>query len=108
MFSGWGKVREDISKMVIGNKVVIVRDVCDDEVLPFFSESKDALLKRKPSLLIYTLSSMLWQPDYMPRIPVGLLSGFGNILDATVSCARYRHGWGPRIGVLVSALTRPA
>jgi hypothetical protein len=23
-------------------------------------------------LLIYTLSSMLWQPDYMPRVPIGL------------------------------------
>ena len=23
-------------------------------------------------LLIYTLSCMLWQPDYMPRVPVGL------------------------------------
>src|SRR5262249_12724627 len=23
-------------------------------------------------LLLYTLTSMLWQPDYMPRVPVGL------------------------------------
>jgi hypothetical protein len=23
-------------------------------------------------LLIYTLSTMLWQPDYMPRVPIGL------------------------------------
>lgn len=33
---------------------------------------KTAAREHALDLLVYSLSSMLWQPDYMPRVPVGL------------------------------------
>lgn len=74
----WLNFQKEIIGFTKDFRYIIVTDIANyydsisydhlRNILSDLSLSKEHAL----DLLIYTLSHMLWQPDYMPRVPVGL------------------------------------
>lgn len=76
--NAWLGFHDSIFGFTHTKKYIIVTDIANyydtisydhlRNILADLSLAKEHAL----DLLIYTLSCMLWQPDYMPRVPVGL------------------------------------
>ena len=76
--NAWLAFQETIFGFAKSKKFVVVTDISNyydtisydhlRNILADLSIAREHAL----DLLIYTLSCMLWQPDYMPRVPVGL------------------------------------
>ena len=76
--NAWLAFQEKIFGFAKAKKYVIVSDIANYYDSVSYDHLRNILadlsLAREHALdlLIYTLSCMLWQPDYMPRVPVGL------------------------------------
>ena len=76
--NAWLAFQETIFGFARSKKFIVVTDISNyynsisydhlRNILADLSIAREHAL----DLLIYTLSCMLWQPDYMPRIPIGL------------------------------------
>src|SRR5215470_12467608 len=76
--NAWLEFQESIFGFAMHKSYVIVTDIANYYDSISYDHLRNILadlsLAREQALdlLIYTLSCMLWQPDYMPRVPVGL------------------------------------
>jgi len=76
--SAWLAFQETIFGFADTKKFLVVTDIANYydfisyEHLRNILASLSVVKEHALDLLIYTLSSMLWQPDYMPRVPIGL------------------------------------
>jgi hypothetical protein len=76
--NAWLEFQESIFGFVTHKKYVVVTDISNYYDSISYDHLRNILadlsLAREHALdlLIYTLSCMLWQPDYMPRVPIGL------------------------------------
>lgn len=76
--NAWLAFQETIFGFAKSKKYIVVTDIANyydsisydhlRNILADYASVREHAL----DLLIYTLSCMLWQPDYMPRIPIGL------------------------------------
>jgi hypothetical protein len=62
----------DTKKFLVVTDIANYYDFISYEHLRNILASLSVVKEHALDLLIYTLSSMLWQPDYMPRVPIGL------------------------------------
>jgi hypothetical protein len=62
----------DTKRFLVVTDIANYYDFISYEHLRNILASLSVVKEHALDLLIYTLSSMLWQPDYMPRVPVGL------------------------------------
>ena len=62
----------DTKKFLVVTDIANYYDFISYEHLRNIVASLSVVKEHALDLLIYTLSSMLWQPDYMPRVPIGL------------------------------------
>ncbi|MDQ0391844.1 RNA-directed DNA polymerase [Labrys monachus] len=77
-FAAWLKFKDKIYDMIEVNKFIVVTDIANyydcigyvllRNVISSYISASEATL----DLLIFTLDGMLWQPDYMPRVDIGL------------------------------------
>jgi hypothetical protein len=76
--NAWLAFQESIFGFAATKKFIVVTDIANYYDSISYDHLRNILadlsLAREHALdlLIYTLSCMLWQPDYMPRVPVGL------------------------------------
>jgi hypothetical protein len=76
--NAWLAFQESIFGFAVQKKYIVVTDIANYYDSISYEHLRNILadlsLAREHALdlLIYTLSCMLWQPDYMPRVPVGL------------------------------------
>jgi hypothetical protein len=76
--TAWIAFQQSIFGFAKSRKYIVVTDIANYYDFISYDHLRNVLADLSPArehaldLLIYTLSSMLWQPDYMPRIPVGL------------------------------------
>jgi hypothetical protein len=76
--NAWLAFQEKILGFVKSRKYIIVTDIANYYDFISYDHLRnilaDQVVVREHSLdlLIYTLSHMLWQPDYMPRVQIGL------------------------------------
>lgn len=76
--NAWLRFQETIFGFAASKKYIVVTDIANYYDSISYDHLRNILadlsLAREHALdlLIYILSSMLWQPDYMPRVPVGL------------------------------------
>jgi reverse transcriptase-like protein len=76
--NAWLAFQEKIFGFAKSKKFIVVTDIANYYDSISYEHLRNILadlsLAREHALdlLIYTLSCMLWQPDYMPRVPVGL------------------------------------
>jgi hypothetical protein len=76
--NAWLAFQESIFGFAKSKKYIVVTDIANYYDSISYDHLRNILadlsLAREHALdlLIYTLSCMLWQPDYMPRVPVGL------------------------------------
>jgi hypothetical protein len=76
--NAWLTFQEHIFGFTKSKKFIVVTDIANYYDSISYDHLRNILadlsLAREHALdlLIYTLSCMLWQPDYMPRVPVGL------------------------------------
>lgn len=74
----WLKFQETIFGFAKSKKLIVVTDIANYYDTISYDHLRNILAdyasagEHALDLLIYTLSCMLWQPDYMPRVPVGL------------------------------------
>jgi hypothetical protein len=76
--NAWLAFQQTIFGFAKSKKYIVVTDIANyydsisydhlRNILADYASAREHAL----DLLIYTLSCMLWQPDYMPRVPVGL------------------------------------
>jgi hypothetical protein len=76
--NAWLSFQQTIFGFATSKKFIVVTDIANYYDTISYDHLRNILadlsLAREHALdlLIYTLSCMLWQPDYMPRVPVGL------------------------------------
>jgi hypothetical protein len=76
--NAWLSFQQTIFGYATSKKFIVVTDIANYYDTISYDHLRNILadlsLAREHALdlLIYTLSCMLWQPDYMPRVPVGL------------------------------------
>jgi hypothetical protein len=76
--NAWLAFQESIFGFTRSKKFIVVTDIANYYDTISYDHLRNILadlsLAREHALdlLVYTLSCMLWQPDYMPRVPVGL------------------------------------
>ena len=76
--NAWLAFQETIFGFAKSKKYIVVTDIANYYDSISYDHLRNILADLSPArehaldLLIYTLSWMLWQPDYMPRVPVGL------------------------------------
>ena len=76
--AAWLAFQEAIFGFTESQQFVVVTDIANYYDFIGYDHLRNILADKAKAkehaldLLIYLLSSMLWQPDYMPRIPVGL------------------------------------
>jgi hypothetical protein len=76
--AAWLEFQEQIFGFATSKTYVVVTDIANYYDFISYEHLRNILadlsLAREHALdlLLYTLSCMLWQPDYMPRVPVGL------------------------------------
>ena len=72
------RVPRSIFGFATTKKFIVVTDIANDYDTISYDHLRNILADLSPArehaldLLIYALSCMLWQPDYMPRVPIGL------------------------------------
>ena len=77
-YSAWLDFQKAILDFSKSHKYIIVTDIANYyDSIPYghlrnIIASKDKIDESVLDILIYLLSNLLWQPDYMPRIEVGL------------------------------------
>jgi hypothetical protein len=83
--NAWLAFQQSIFGFAKTKKYIVVTDISNYYDFVSYDHLRNVLAdlsvarEHALDLLIYTLSCMLWQPDYMPRVPVGLPQ---SILDA--------------------------
>jgi len=74
----WLKFQKAIFGFAETKKYIVVTDIANYyDFIPYehlrnILADKASVREHALDLLLFALSSMLWQPDYMPRVPVGL------------------------------------